>query len=450
MNKRIDKVDRISELPEPILHHILSFLPSDEVARTSVLSTKWETAWRTCPVLKFDSAIFKDYSLHSITNLNEGELRRRNELFNCLAQIIRIRHCRFMLSMEKFTLEISLFVDLEFAAFVEQCICHAVGCNVKELKILFIAEDINWYIIPPILLFADSIEHLELKCCTLKSPRNYVNLSSLRKLVLSKVYMDDHMIKNLLGGCPLIEILRLEDCGGFKSLELVGLTRLEDLFIISCMDLVEINFETPNLQFLAYAGNIVSLSVNALALSEIYLMIPLNVETQRYIEFLANFYFSEVLTWHISKSVDVMVPRELREKIPSPLSNLKLLNLNCNVAPTGRTIAKVVDTLLWFAPHAKTISVGKFGDFGRARQQTVPEIAVTCPHRSLNDVITWSKNRKPVCSSIEQRSREAWTKTMRIRGLWLAPDKLYHFVFSALVSYSRYPSLRSNSIRVGA
>ncbi|KAK3232054.1 hypothetical protein Dsin_003935 [Dipteronia sinensis] len=366
MNKRINKVDMISELPEPILYHILSFLPFDEIARTSVLSTTWQRAWRTCPVLKFDLAVFKEYSLHSSTNFNEGEIRRRNELFNCLAKIIRNRHCRDMLSIKEFTLEIILFVDLEFASFVDQCICHAVGCNVKELKILFMADDIYRYIIPPILLFADSIEYLELKCCTLESPVNSVNLSSLGKLVLLEVYIDDCMIKNLLGGCPLIEILHLQDCGGFKSLELFGLTRLEDLCIISCMDLVGVNIETPNLHFLGYTGNIISLSANALALSGIYLLIPLqNVKTQRYIKFLANFYFSEVLTRHISKSVDVMVPRALREKIPSPLSNLKLLNLNCGVAPTGGTIAKVMDSLLWFAPHAKTISVGEFGKFGR-------------------------------------------------------------------------------------
>ncbi|KAK2654513.1 hypothetical protein Ddye_014369 [Dipteronia dyeriana] len=50
MKTEIQKVDRISELPEPILHHILSFLYFREVARTCILSKKWEPVWLSYPV----------------------------------------------------------------------------------------------------------------------------------------------------------------------------------------------------------------------------------------------------------------------------------------------------------------------------------------------------------------------------------------------------------------
>ena len=55
---RIDDVDWMSELPEPILHHIYSFLPFKKVVQTSVLSKQRERAWRTYPVLEFDSSVF--------------------------------------------------------------------------------------------------------------------------------------------------------------------------------------------------------------------------------------------------------------------------------------------------------------------------------------------------------------------------------------------------------
>ncbi|KAI9076742.1 hypothetical protein K1719_041325 [Acacia pycnantha] len=40
-----------SELPEKVLSHILSFLPTKEAVRTSVLSKRWEYIWTSIPKL---------------------------------------------------------------------------------------------------------------------------------------------------------------------------------------------------------------------------------------------------------------------------------------------------------------------------------------------------------------------------------------------------------------
>ncbi|XP_027171853.1 putative F-box protein At3g58860 [Coffea eugenioides] len=48
------KKDRISELPESVLSHILSCLPTEDVVRTSVLSRKWEYKWTSIYNLTFD------------------------------------------------------------------------------------------------------------------------------------------------------------------------------------------------------------------------------------------------------------------------------------------------------------------------------------------------------------------------------------------------------------
>ncbi|KAJ0643533.1 putative F-box domain, leucine-rich repeat domain superfamily, F-box-like domain superfamily [Helianthus annuus] len=47
-------VDRISTLPQPILESILSLLPTEEAARTSILSTEWRYKWTTIPNLRFE------------------------------------------------------------------------------------------------------------------------------------------------------------------------------------------------------------------------------------------------------------------------------------------------------------------------------------------------------------------------------------------------------------
>jgi len=48
-NGTSDHVDRISDLPDFILHHILSFLATREACRVSILVKKWASIWRTTP-----------------------------------------------------------------------------------------------------------------------------------------------------------------------------------------------------------------------------------------------------------------------------------------------------------------------------------------------------------------------------------------------------------------
>ncbi|CAN1772776.1 F-box/LRR-repeat protein 25 [Linum perenne] len=55
-------VDRISELPEEIIHLILSSLNSHKsAARTSILSTRWLHLWRTYPVVEFNGRRIKEF-----------------------------------------------------------------------------------------------------------------------------------------------------------------------------------------------------------------------------------------------------------------------------------------------------------------------------------------------------------------------------------------------------
>ncbi|PIA57988.1 hypothetical protein AQUCO_00500132v1 [Aquilegia coerulea] len=57
-NKSIENPDKLSSLPEPILHHILSFLDMKHVVQTSILSTRWRYLWVSLPFLSFDHAVF--------------------------------------------------------------------------------------------------------------------------------------------------------------------------------------------------------------------------------------------------------------------------------------------------------------------------------------------------------------------------------------------------------
>lgn len=93
-----DSEDRISNLPEPILEHILSFMSLKQAAQTSILSKRWRQLWHLCPLVIFDRTwewLFSDFY----------GLERRRELFGYLEKVLqyrvlgKIRMQKFVVSM---------------------------------------------------------------------------------------------------------------------------------------------------------------------------------------------------------------------------------------------------------------------------------------------------------------------------------------------------------------
>ncbi|CAI0459901.1 unnamed protein product [Linum tenue] len=58
----ITTTDRLSHLPDPIIHHILSFLDTKSAVQTSVLSRLWRSTWKHVPVLRLVSGSFRRFS----------------------------------------------------------------------------------------------------------------------------------------------------------------------------------------------------------------------------------------------------------------------------------------------------------------------------------------------------------------------------------------------------
>lgn len=348
--RRIDDVDRISALPEPILQLIMSFLPFNRLVQISVLSKAWLQAWRTFPVLEIDEIKSRPNKWETI-----GNSRTYWE------KLVQLRH-RNKVAIRKLT-----FRSHDALNLANQCIRYAIANNVKELELEHMHPLDRWYSLPQMVLCSKSVNVLKLQGYKLESLPlgNDLNLS-LRKLSLSNVYADEQVLNNLVAQCPLIEDLEFDCCQGFKSLDIkapnassiaiatllkcevsitscknlkrlvlwdcsftdewlcnqisrlpllehlfirccqnierikISSTPLKTLCICMCERLVEVEIYTPNLRIFKYDGDVVSLSSGALTLSVTELCFSSHdVDSQWYVnytELLARFHkYSKVL-----------------------------------------------------------------------------------------------------------------------------------------------------------
>ncbi|GAU13049.1 hypothetical protein TSUD_173490 [Trifolium subterraneum] len=60
--RSIPTEDRISNLPDSVIYHILSFLPTKQSAATSILSKKWNPLWLSVLALDFETQDFADFA----------------------------------------------------------------------------------------------------------------------------------------------------------------------------------------------------------------------------------------------------------------------------------------------------------------------------------------------------------------------------------------------------
>ncbi|KAF9589388.1 hypothetical protein IFM89_023420 [Coptis chinensis] len=95
------KEDRISHLPDAMLHHILSFLPTKYAVGTSELSKRWRHLWASVPNLDFDDTLKHSKSSNSERDIN-----------NFMNFVDRVLHLHDLPNIHKFSLK-CLYTDDE-------------------------------------------------------------------------------------------------------------------------------------------------------------------------------------------------------------------------------------------------------------------------------------------------------------------------------------------------
>ncbi|KAJ1691976.1 hypothetical protein LUZ63_016131 [Rhynchospora breviuscula] len=260
-------IDRISLLPDHVLHHILSFLPLKQAGRTSILSPRWRHVWASLQRLTFYKDELVKFGLERfITYVNAALPYRPKQDF----QIFKT----FLFSTSPTHLATST-----------RWITHAVNNDVRVLYIIIQGGNV---ILPRPVLTSKSLQELALfsfPSVKIITP-SIMSLSQLKILSLQRMEINSAFLEKIISGCPRLEHLNLHYCGitffRVHSMMLRKLvmenctirTKRENKFYICTPNLVHLHFnqgcgtlthheklnqmfelDVPNLKSLILGGN---------------------------------------------------------------------------------------------------------------------------------------------------------------------------------------------------
>ncbi|XP_026398336.1 F-box protein At4g09920-like [Papaver somniferum] len=187
--------DRISGLPDEILHYILSFLEFKFVVRTCVLSKRWNYIWTSNPILKFPSCY--RYSLS-----------QTNKLMDFVDATLLLHDPSSNIQT------IHLETNGHFDAFrVHSWISNITKRNnVRELNLDFRLD--KPFSIPSSLFKCESLTTLELTAsCDMHIPKSF-SFPKLKSLTLCGIQFtqEDGWNEKHFSNFPVLENFILKDC----------------------------------------------------------------------------------------------------------------------------------------------------------------------------------------------------------------------------------------------
>ncbi|KAM4092757.1 hypothetical protein ACB094_06G064600 [Castanea mollissima] len=203
--KKIAVVDRISDLPESLLCHILCFLPTKEAVATSLLSSRWKLLWTLVPKLDLDS--------ENINTLPDDDDEKCDIMFaNIVSRVLAQQQCG---ELQSFRLQWQFGWD---GSHLDAWLRTVAARKVKELyldiHIGYSYDDVENLKLPPIFFSFRTLVVLKLSGdvdididIDVDTPALSFHFPSLKILHLLNIHLAEHSFLRLLCGCPILEDL---------------------------------------------------------------------------------------------------------------------------------------------------------------------------------------------------------------------------------------------------
>ncbi|KAI3470263.1 hypothetical protein Pfo_026926 [Paulownia fortunei] len=239
-----NSMDRISQLPEAILQHILYFLSQKEAAQTCVLSKAWLHRWSTRPNFEFREKCFNG-TKQSFLSLVNKTLQGYHDQKLCIQE--------FLIGMST--------ADSESVSLLEKWIPIVIlNMGVKTFSLYFDSRSWAYFDLPSVVFEAESLQDLYLKRCKFnqKAP-DKVLFNHLKTLSLTYVYIAEKTFQKIISSCPLIEFVALHSCEGLRTIKVNKLHNLKNFDFSNYEKYREedssIEFDVPTLETIRIVGS---------------------------------------------------------------------------------------------------------------------------------------------------------------------------------------------------
>jgi hypothetical protein len=247
----LGEVDWISLLPNEILGTIISLLPTDEGARTTILSRRWRHLWCASPLNLDDYDIRKNERWSCLlyftgTHDFRNYRLRKNErqLVNVISKILSTHQG----STRRLSLRHNYMTGIHDR--VHGWLMSPALNNLEEIEIVQPGEDP--LPLPVLSRFAPTIRAATFDFCRFPDPEDALralNFPHLKRLVLQDVTVAHDNLQALLTGCPVLETLLLNNVQTDESAIRRVLINSPSLRIIEHGYTVEVDIEnSPRLE----------------------------------------------------------------------------------------------------------------------------------------------------------------------------------------------------------
>ncbi|XP_020876307.1 putative F-box/FBD/LRR-repeat protein At5g22610 [Arabidopsis lyrata subsp. lyrata] len=197
--ERPAREDLISKLPDALISQILSYLPTKDIVRTSVLSKRWKRVWLLIPGLDLDSYEFPDYN--TFVSFVNKFLDFSREQKSCLHK-----------------LKLDIHKDHENdQSCATPWIDFVARGNLTHLDVEFGGYALwreFWEMMPVSLYICETLLHLRLYRVLMGNFES-VSLPRLKTLCLERnIYPNEASVESLISSCPVLEdltIVRMND-----------------------------------------------------------------------------------------------------------------------------------------------------------------------------------------------------------------------------------------------
>ncbi|OWM62716.1 F-box/LRR-repeat protein At3g03360-like [Punica granatum] len=235
------------DLPDDVIHHIFSFMPTKDVVKICASSTRTWTHVQNLEVFDFDISLHKSSKLLSFTSFMDR-----------LDQ-----HYPTGKKLKRFSLRIWPHCH-DIHTNIDSWILFAVKNKVKHLSL-----DLQSYPLPDFMCLHSGLESLHISDCKFRSPWPGLSWGRLKELSICSVRLSNNILRKILSGSPVLELLKLQFCRGLNKIRIGKSRRLRELVIDSQEGCHRLEIIASSLLILRLRGNLQCLELKLTEISSV-------------------------------------------------------------------------------------------------------------------------------------------------------------------------------------